>query len=71
MWQNVAYIAITLGFLVLFGWGAWSFFAEDEIELWVKIITGVIGGGFLLLLGIAIRDRIKKARTDKFKEVQK
>jgi hypothetical protein len=71
MLQNVIYILIGLGVLILIGWGAWGFFTASEVALWVRIIIGVIGAGFLILLGIAIRDRMKKAKTDRFKEVDK
>ncbi len=71
MLQNVIYIVIGLGVLVLVGWGAWGFFSASEVALWVRIIIGVIGAGFLILLGIAIRDRLKKDKTDRFKEVEK
>jgi arginine exporter protein ArgO len=71
MLQNVIYIVIGLGVLVLIGWGVWGFFSASEVALWVRIIIGVIGAGFLILLGIAIRDRLKKDKTDKFKEVEK
>jgi arginine exporter protein ArgO len=71
MLQNIIYIVIGLGVLVLIGWGVWGFFSASEVALWVRIIIGVIGAGFLILLGIAIRDRLKKDKTDKFQEVEK
>lgn len=71
MLQNVIYIFIGLGVLILIGWGAWGFFSASEVPLWVRIVVGIIGGGFLVLLGIAIKDRLTKAKTDRFKEVEK
>jgi hypothetical protein len=71
MLQNVIYILIGLGVLTLIGWGAWGFFSSSEIAVWVRIIIGVIGAGFLILLCIAIRDRLKKATNDRFKGVEK
>ena len=35
------------------------------------LAVGAIGAGLLLLIGIVIRDRIKKAKNDEFKEVEK
>ncbi len=71
MLQNAIYIVIGLGMLALVGWGAWAFFSASEVALWIRVIIGVIGAGFLILLGIAIRDRMKIAKTDKFKGVEK
>jgi hypothetical protein len=71
MWQNIAFILIGLGILVLIGWGVKGFFMASEIHILIRIAVGAIGVGTLVLIGIAIRDRIKKAKTDKFKEVEK
>ncbi len=71
MWQNIALVLMALGMLALIGWAATAFFAESEIPLVVRIAVGAIGGGLLILLGIAIKDRIKKAKTDDFKEVER
>lgn len=71
MWQNVALILMALGMLALIGWAAGAFFAESEIPLIVRIAVGAIGGGILILIGIAIKDRIAKAKTEDFKEVER
>ena len=71
MWQNIAFILIGLGILVLIGWGVKGFFMAADIPLLIRIAVGAIGVGTLVLIGIAIRDRLKKAKTDKFKEVEK
>lgn len=71
MWQNIAFILIGLGVLVLIGWGVKGFFTASEIPLLFRIAVGVIGAGILLLLGLAIRDRLKRAKTDDFREVDK
>lgn len=69
--QNVAFILIGLGILVLIGWSVQEFFMDSEIPLLIRIATGAIGVGLLVLIGVAIKDRIKKARTEDFKEVEK
>jgi len=68
MWQNIAYILIGGGVLVLIGWAVKGFFLSDDIPLLLRIAVGVIGAGVLILLGIAIKDRLGK--KDEFKEVQ-
>ena len=71
MWQNIALVLMALGMLALIGWAVSAFFANSEIPLVVRIAVGAIGGGILILLGIAIKDRIKKAKTEDFKEVER
>jgi len=71
MWQNVAFILIGLGILVLIGWAVQGFFMASDIPLLIRIATGVIGVGVLVLIGVAIKDRLKKTKTEDFKEVEK
>jgi hypothetical protein len=71
MWQNVALIVIGLGVLVLIGWGIKDFFMASDIPLLIRIATGAIGAGILVLIGVVIKERIAKAKTDKFKEVER
>lgn len=69
--QNVAFILIGLGALVLIGWGVKDFFTASDIPLLFRIAVGVIGAGILVLIGIAVRDRIRQAKTEDFKGVDK
>ena len=71
MWQNTAFILISLGILALIGWAVQGFFTASEIPLLLRIAVGVIGTGVLILIGIAIKDRLKKAQKEDFKEVEK
>jgi hypothetical protein len=71
MWQNIALILISLGVLVLIGWSVKVFFMASDIPLLIRIAVGAIGVGILVLLGIAIKDRIAKAKKDDFKEVER
>ena len=71
MWQKVAFILIGLGSLVLIVWGVRDFFLDADIPLLIRIAVGAIGVGVLVLIGIAIRDRLVKARTEDFEEVDK
>ncbi len=69
--QNVAFILIGLGVLALIGWSVQVFFMDSEIPLIIRIAAGAIGVGVLVLIGIAIKDRLTKAKTEDFKEVEK
>ena len=71
MWQNIAFILIGLGVLVLIGWSIQGFFTDSEIPLLIRIAVGAIGVGVLVLIGVAIKDRLAKAKTEDFKEVEK
>jgi hypothetical protein len=71
MWQNVAFILIGAGILVLIGWAVKGFFMDADIPVLIRIAVGIIAAGVLLLIGIVIKDRVKKGKTDKFKEVEK
>jgi len=71
MWQNLAFILIGIGILVLIGWSVKGFFTACEIPLLIRIAVGAISAGVLVLIGVAIKDRLKKAKTEDFKEVEK
>ncbi len=71
MWQNIAFILMGLGVLALIGWAVQGFFMDGDIPLLVRIAVGAIGAGVLILLGVAIKDRINKAKTEDFKEVER
>ena len=71
MWQNIAFILMGLGVLALIGWGVQGFFMSSEIPLLVRIAVGAIGVGVLILIGVAIKDRLTKAKTEDFKGVEK
>lgn len=66
--QKLAWILIGISIAGLMGWGAYAFLADDEIPLMVKIALGAIGAGVLILLGIALKDRLLR-KTDEFKEI--
>ena len=67
--QKLAWILIGISFIGLIGWGAYAFFADSEVPVMVKIALGAIGAGTLILLGIAIKDRLTKSKPDEFKEI--
>ena len=69
--QNLAFILIGIGVLILIGWAVQGFFAASDIPILIRIATGIIGVGVIVLIGIAIKDRLKKAKTEDFKGVEK
>ena len=71
MWQNIALFLISIGVLVLIGWGVKDFFMAGDIPLLIRIAVGAIGAGVLVLLGVAVKDRLGKAKTENFKGVEK
>jgi hypothetical protein len=68
--QKVAFTLIGLGVLVLIGWGVKNFFMVSEIPLLIKISVGAVGVGVLILTGLVIKDRLKKVKTDDYREVK-
>ena len=69
--QNAAFILIGLGILVLIGWSVQGFFTASDVPLLIRIAVGAISVGILVLIGVAIKDRLAKAKTEDFKEVEK
>ena len=69
--QNTAFILIGIGILILIGWAVKGFFMSSEIPLLIRIAVGAISAGVLVLIGIAIKDRLAKAKTEDFKEVER
>jgi len=71
MWQKLAFGLIGAGVLVLIGWAVKGFFMASEIHLLIRIAVGTIGVGVLVLIVVVIKDRLAKAKTEDFKEVEK
>jgi len=43
----------------------------SDIHILIRIAVGAIAVGVLVLIGVAIKDRLAKAKTEDFKEVEK
>ena len=71
MWQNIAFVLIGLGTLILIGWGVKDFFLSSEIPLLVRIAVGAIGVGVLVLIAVAIKDRRAAAKKENLKGVER
>jgi hypothetical protein len=68
---NTIFIIIGLAILALIGWIAQEFFFSSEIPLVFRILVGIVAVGGITLLLVVIRDRIKQAKTEDFKGVDK
>jgi hypothetical protein len=68
---NAIFIIIGLAVLALIGWIAQGFFFTAEIPLVFRILVGIVAIGGVSLLLIVIRDRIKQAKNEDFKGVDK
>jgi len=67
--QKLAFGLIGLGLLAVIGWGAEGFFTSSDIPLVIRICVGAIGVGVVVLVSIAVKDRISRAKKETFKEV--
>ena len=61
--QNVAFILIGVGILILIGWGVKGFFMASDIPLLIRVAVGVIGIG--TRSGIRIRKHFSNGRMTK------
>jgi len=65
-------LALFIGsYIVLLGYALFSLFTDSGEGLFIKIVIGSIVLGALALLGVAISDRLRESKTDKYKEVMK
>ena len=71
MLQKIAFTLIAAGIMVLIGWGVKGFFLATDIPVWIRIAVGAIGVGVVILIGVAIKDRLSKQGKEDFKEVDK
>ncbi|MFC1900077.1 hypothetical protein ACFLYN_00630 [Chloroflexota bacterium] len=71
MIQNIAFVLIGIGVLSLVGWAMQAFFTSSEVHILIRIAVGAISIGALILILVAIKDRITKGKKDEFKEVDK
>ncbi len=69
--QNVAFILIGIGVVALVGWALQEFFTSSEVHILIRIAVGAVGLGVLILIGIAIKDRLAKGKKEDFKEVDR
>ncbi|MFW6150850.1 MAG: hypothetical protein ACOC6A_04880 [Chloroflexota bacterium] len=71
MAHNIAFVLIGLGVLAFLAWVAQGFFASGDIPLLVKIAAGAILLGVLVLVGAVAKNRASRARSDRYKEVER
>lgn len=70
MIQKIGFALVGIGALVLLGWSVDGFFMASEIPLFIRIASGVVGAGLLILFGIVIKDRVAAAKKENFEGVK-
>jgi len=73
--RGVGWVLLSIGSLVLFGYGTWKWleavFAETDLPFMIKIsLFAVLLGGFVLLFSV-IREKWFTRKRDPYKEVQR
>lgn len=69
--SSAGQILFIVSYVALLGYAVYSLFADGGIGVFIKIaVAGMLVGG-CALLGIAITDRIRESRDDKYKGVMK
>ncbi len=73
--RGIAWIAISLGLLVIFGYSSYemvqSMINDTHTPPFVKVAVGVLIFGVLVLLWSLLREKFKTSKNDKYKEVQR
>ena len=70
---TVAWILISIiGIVVAAGatYGIAMFLVTPGIAVWIKLLTAAGIVGFVLLMIVVIRDRLKERKTDKYKDIE-
>lgn len=68
---KVGFILIILGALVLLGYLARGFFTAPDIPLAIRVASGAVGLGLILLLVAVGRERYLAAKKESFKEMER
>ena len=68
---NTVFVVLGVAILALVGWGAKDFFTAAEISIFIRVIVGVAAVAVVVLFGVVVRDRIRQARDEDFKGVDK
>lgn len=64
-------IAFIGSYIVLLAYAVFSLFTDSGEGLFIKLVVGGIVVGVLFLLGVAVTDRYRESKTDKYKGVMK
>jgi len=69
--KNASIVMIAGGYLVLILWTAWMALFADDAEMVPGIAYAAIVIGFLLLLAILVRNRLKTFKHDPYKDIKR
>jgi hypothetical protein len=58
-------------YLLLLGYVLYALFSDSSEGLFIKLVVGGVFVGLLSLLGVAVADRVKESKTDRYKGVMK
>ena len=58
-------------YILLLGYALYSLFTDASEGMFIKLVVAGIFIGLLSLLGVAIADRVRESKTDKYKGVMK
>ena len=56
-------------YILLIGYTFYQIFVSGDADVFIKVIVGGIGAGFILLLGVSIADRIRESKDDRYRGV--
>ncbi len=69
--QKIAWTLIGLGLLVVIGYLCKGFFTAADIPLALRVASGIVGLGLILLLVSIGRERYRAAKKESFEEIER
>ncbi len=69
-WPRLGWLLMLLGVLPLLGFAGYQFLSDSQLPIWVRIASGSMILGALILFIYVARQRMVNAKTDNYKKVQ-
>jgi len=67
----IGWLALLIGYVVLFGWSGWQLWQDASIPMWVRFGIGAIGFGFMALLLRVLWTRLRTYGSDPYREIDR